>query len=150
MFSTLESSWDHSAHRGWSAFASFTFQVMALSLFLVIPMFIVQGPPTLHWLEHSTAPLPSTLPAPLTPHTQTPRGNFVASVLQTPPEISRHIMLSHGDEPINPPALPPGVQSAIGIGPAIGIIASIGTGLPPVMVKPAAPQHPLKISHWAE
>ena len=45
MFSTLESSWDRSARRGWSAAASFTLQAMALSLLLVIPMFWAQGPP---------------------------------------------------------------------------------------------------------
>ena len=56
MFSTLESSWDRSARRGWSAAASFTLQAMALSLLLAIPMFWVQGPPRLQWLQTITVP----------------------------------------------------------------------------------------------
>ena len=57
MFSTLESSWDKSARRGWSAIASFTFQAMALSLLVAIPMFWVQGPPRLQWLQPLMAPI---------------------------------------------------------------------------------------------
>lgn len=38
MFSTLESTWDRSARRGWTTLASFGVQAMALSLLLLLPL----------------------------------------------------------------------------------------------------------------
>ena len=64
MFSTLETTWDRSARRGWSTLASLTFQAMAVSLLLLVPLFTVQGPPKWEWLRPLVAP---TREAPVTP-----------------------------------------------------------------------------------
>lgn len=47
MFSTLETTWDRSAWRGWSTLASFIFQGLALSLLFAIPLIWTQAPPLL-------------------------------------------------------------------------------------------------------
>ncbi len=57
MFSTLESNWDQSAHRGRATLASFTLQALALSLVLAVSFIWVERPPQVHWLQ---------LPAPAT------------------------------------------------------------------------------------
>src|SRR6266850_2509295 len=83
MFSTLESSWDRSARRGWSAAASFTLQAMALSLLLAIPIFWVQGPPRLQWLQPLTAPMAQTPSAPTPVAHQRYAANSVSNILNS-------------------------------------------------------------------
>src|SRR5215470_15747088 len=51
MFSTLETTWDWSARRGWSTLASFGFHAMAVSLLLLIPLLTIQGPPKPQWFK---------------------------------------------------------------------------------------------------
>ncbi|MGA2335380.1 MAG: hypothetical protein WBQ19_02135 [Terriglobales bacterium] len=50
-FSTLETSWDQSARRGWTTIASFTIQALELSVLFAIPLIWVQRPPRVHWLQ---------------------------------------------------------------------------------------------------
>ena len=64
MFHTLESTWDQSARRGWTTVASFTMQALALSLLLLIPLFTIQGPPRLAWLDPAVLAPPPAPPAP--------------------------------------------------------------------------------------
>src|ERR1035441_9716428 len=61
MFNTLESNWDESTHRGWTALASFTMQALGLSLLLAIPLIWVQKPPQVQWLQR---PVPTTFASP--------------------------------------------------------------------------------------
>ncbi|MFY9561546.1 MAG: TonB family protein [Terriglobales bacterium] len=151
MFSTLESSWDQSARRGWSAVASFGFQVMALSLLLAIPLIWVQGPPRLQWLQPLTAPLAQTPPAPPLQHRQTASSsNMVGTQLQTPPSIPPRVAQIQDTGPITPPDLPPGVWGSTGPNSPAGVLNSIGNTLPIAVLKPPAPTRPLKMSHWAE
>jgi protein TonB len=151
MFSTLESSWDRSARRGWSAVASFTLQAMALSLLLAIPLFWVQGPPRLQWLQPLTAPMAQAPPAPPTQHQQTASSsNMVGIHIQTPPFIPPRIAQIHDEGPITPPDLPPGVWGSTGSNSPAGVLNSIGTSTPLAVLKPPALTHPLRISHWAE
>lgn len=150
MFSTLESSWDQSARRGWSAAASFTLQAMALSLLLAIPMFWVQGPPRLQWLQPLTAPMAPPAPAPPMPHQQdAPSSNLSGTHVLEPQFIPAHIAQITNETAMAPPDLPAGVWGSTGIN-SPGILSSIGIGAPTVTLRPAAPNHPLKISHWAE
>ena len=84
MFRILESTWDQSGHRGWSALASFTMQVFGMGLLLLIPLLTIQGPPKLQWLE---APIlmPPPAPAPPTSGQRTiHRSNFNGGQLQQP------------------------------------------------------------------
>src|SRR5882672_274996 len=150
MFSTLESSWDRSARRGWSAIASFIFQALALSLLLAIPIFWVQGPPRLQWLQPLTVPMAAPTPAQPIQHQQTASSsNMAGTHILTPPSIPPTIAVIHDIGPIDPPDLGPGVLGATGPRTA-GILNSIGTAPPMVTLKPPAPAHPIKISIWAE
>ena len=151
MFSTLESSWDHSARRGWSAIASFTAQAMALSLLVAIPMFWVQGPPSLRvWEVLPTPPPAPSAPAPPRQHPTQPTSNLSGEHVLQPPSIPDTIAEVHD----NPVADAPDGRELSAIGGTgmarRGVDNSIGepTVAPPP--KPATPTHPLKISHWAE
>ena len=93
MFSTLESTWDQSAHRGWTTLASFTMQALALSLLFAISSIWVGRPPQVRWLQIAT-------PAAFTPPATEPaRGHNTATAVSnpnreqiiTPPSIPRQI-----------------------------------------------------------
>jgi periplasmic protein TonB len=150
MFSTLESSWDKSARRGWSAIASFGFQALALSLLLAIPMFWVQGPPSLHWLQPLTAPM-AQAPAPPMQHQQNVSSTNVAGPhVLMPPSIPPRIADIRDLAPIAAPELGPGVIGSTGPSSRLGILNSFGAGTPMVTLKPPPPARPPRISHWAE
>jgi periplasmic protein TonB len=152
MFSTLESSWDKSARRGWSALASFTFQAMALSLLLAIPMFWVQGPPRLQWLQSITnPPMPAPAQAAEEPVRERVHAGSVSNLLNDhllqPQRIPIHAVPI--DDWKSGPPLPdlPGVrfERGVNIGAPNGFEQNVS-----VTLKPPSPTHPLKISHWAE
>ena len=152
MFTTLESSWDRSARRGWSAIASFTFQALALSLLLAIPMFWVQGPPTLHWFQPITAPMAQTSAPPLESVRQHRTANTVSNILHgqliQPHTIPLHTAVID-DSTLGPPAPDLG-NIQIGRGNSDAIANGLGNAIPMVSPKPPLPAHPLRISHWAE
>jgi periplasmic protein TonB len=150
MFNTLESSWDHSARRGWSAIASFTFQALALSLLLAIPMFWVQGPPSLHWLQPLMAPISQGPPAPQVQHQQTAVSTNMDGIHVVAPRSIPRVIAAPDDGSANPPELPPGVWGSTNARSTSDILASIGTATATVTLKPQAPTHPIKVSHWAE
>ncbi len=152
MFSTLESNWDQSAHRGRATLASFAMQACGLSLLLAIPLLTIQGPPKLQWFDQSPILVPPPAPAPPASRQGPVRSsNMSEGILQQPPTIPNTI--AHFDE--QPVASSPDVSD-------LGVVGSIGTSRrgvlgstgPTVDVAPPpappAPTHPLKISHWAE
>lgn len=152
MFSTLESSWDHSARRGWSAAASFAFQAMALSLLVAIPMFWVQGPPRLQWLQTVTVP-PMQAPA---PPPQVAREHYSAGSVSNllndhiiTPRYIPTITPSIDDSQLGPPA-PDLPNIRFGRGGPDGVPYGLGNNVAVAVLRPPAPIHPLKISHWAE
>ena len=149
MFSTLESSWDRSTRRGWSAAASFAFQVMALSLLLLIPLLTVQGPPRLVLWESPIAPPPAP-PAPTLARTHQPHPstNMNGVELVSPPTIPLHVADPHDTQVADAPdgrelAVVGSTGRGTGVANSIGVTAAVA---PP----PPAPTHPLKISHWSE
>ena len=151
MFSTLENSWDHSARRGWSAVASFTFQAMALSLLIAIPMFWVQGPPHLHWLQ--TVNLPPTQSPSLPPEAsrQHYAAGSVSNLLNNRIITPRYIPTTTpriDDSVLGPPA-PDLPNVRFGRGGPGDVAYSLGPTVP-LAPKPPAPTHPVRISHWAE
>ncbi len=150
MFSTLESSWDKSARRGWSAIASFGFQALALSLLLAIPMFWVQGPPILHWLQPLTVPIAQAPALPMQHRQTTNSTNMSGPHVLMPPSIPPRIASLHDPAPIEAPELGPGVINATGPSSRLAILNSTGTGTPMVTLKPPPPVQPPRISHWAE
>lgn len=150
MFSTLESSWDKSARRGWSAIASFGFQALALSLLLAIPMFWVQGPPSLHWLQPLTAPM-AQAPAPLPATHEHSAESSVSNILNERILQPRYI----------PNSTPPVDDRDVGPAPDLrgvqfdragsdGIPHGLGDAIPVVTPQAPPPARPPRISHWAE
>ena len=151
MFNTLESSWDRSARRGWSAAASFTLQAMALSLVLAIPMFWVQGPPRLQWLHTITVP-PMRTPAtptevPRERHAAGPFHNLLNTQVFMPPYIP-NTTPRIDDRDVGP--APDLSNMHFGRGNTEGVPNGLGDAIPAITPKPPAPTHPLRISHWAE
>jgi protein TonB len=154
MFSTLESTWDHSAHRRWTTLASFTMQALGLSLLIAISLIWVERPPLVHWLQF-------TAPATFAPHVETqpaPRGHGAATTVAgprsgqivAPSSIPRIISMVGDSEPgLLAPELP-----NIGIGSGGGSDVRLPPGLEGSykVVVPArpAPVKPLRVSHFAE
>jgi len=149
MFNTLESTWDRSARRRLSTFASFIFQGLALSLLFAIPLFWIEGPPRLR-LSDILAPPPPT-PAPLPqPHEH---GQSTSNLSQghaiQPWVIPNHVAILHESSVPAPPDLGAvrGGTGSLGV----GVHGSIGDALNNVALPPPVPvqAHPLRISHMA-
>jgi protein TonB len=150
MFNALESHWDQSARRGWTTLASFSLQALGLSLLLLIPILVIQGPPKLHWFEVPTLQPP---PAPATSGPQHPihSSNLNQGILLQPPSIPPTI--ARLDE-TQVGAAPPdfnsvGVDGGTGIR-GRGVGDSLGPSTAVAPPPPPAPTRPFKVSHWAE
>jgi protein TonB len=154
MFSTLESTWDHSARRGWTTIASFTMQALALGLLLAISWLWVGRLPQVRWLQISA-------PASFTPPpaaAQTAGGHHGTSApaihragqIVAPPSIPEHIAPIH-DADLGPsaPDLP---VAAIGPGRGWGdpVSHGIGDAAPVVIAARPVAAKPLVLSHLAE
>ena len=160
MFSTLESTWDKSAHRRWTALASFTVQAFGLSLLLLIPLLTIQSPPKVQWLE----PPIFTPPAGPAPAAQQPRPissstivsmNILEGPLQQPPTIPSTIADLNEPQVASAPNLDDiavtggtntrgrGITGPIGPGVDVAALSSSSAPTP-------APALSLKLSHWAE
>jgi len=162
MFSTLESTWDKSVHRRWTALASFTVQAFGLSLLLLIPLLTIQSPPKVQWLEAPiftppAGPAPvAQQPRPISSSTTVPVSNREGQ-LQQPPAIPSTISITDLNEPhiasapnLDEIAVTGGTNTR-----GRGITGSIGPGVDVAAPSSAsaptpAPAHPLKLSHWAE
>jgi protein TonB len=151
MFSTLERNWDHSARRGWTTLASFTMQALALSLLLLIPLLVIQGPPKLHWFDESPILIPPSAPAPPTGQRLIHSSNISNGQLLQPPMIPNTIAnLSEQPVAASPDFSNLGVDGGTGAARR-GVIDSIGNSVDVAPPPPLpAPAHPLKVSHWAE
>ena len=153
MFTTLESTWDQSARRGWTTLASFTMQAFGLSLLLAIPLMWVGRPPQVRWLQ-ITAPAAFAPPA----AEQPARGHHAAAAVSNtrqgeiiaPRSIPRQIAANDDGDSI--PTAPdfPSIDTGSGRGPGNGVPRSIGDNIPVVIpVRPAVVK-PLLVSHLAE
>jgi len=151
MFSTLESTWDQSARRGWTTLASFTMQACGLSLLLLIPLIAIQGPPKLRWFE-SPILTPPPGPAPPGGRQRTIRSsNFREGQLLQLKTIPSIIANLNEAQVAAAPDL-----DAVGVAGGTntrgrGVPGAVGMGVdvaPPAPIP--APSHPLTISHWTE
>jgi periplasmic protein TonB len=151
MFSTLESTWDRSARRGWTALASFSMQVFGLSLLLLIPLLTIQGPTKLTWLDSPAVLLPPPAPAPAAggPRPIHP-SNINETELQQPVTIP-HTIADVNEQPVasSPDVSSLGVAGSTGMGRS-GVVGATGFSMEAAPPPPPAPARPLKISHWAE
>lgn len=155
MFNTLESTWDHSARRGWSTLASFGFQAMAVSLLLLVPLVWVQGPPRLEWFEvpHFLAP-PTAAQAPPAGGQRHPNQgstNMIGDHLLQPPSIPSQIANLNEQRVATAPdidGVPGGTETTGRRGEAWRSIGNNPDVAPPTPV-PALPR-PIMVSRWAE
>jgi protein TonB len=151
MFSALESTWDQSARRGWTAFASFTMQAFGLSLLFAIPLLTIQEPPKLQWLDESPILSPPPTPAPPPTgqhplHSSNISDGHLLPITTIPPTIAH---LDESQVGSAPDLDSVGVPGGIGIGRR-GIPGSVGISVDVAPPPTPAPTHPLRISHWAE
>ncbi|MFI5114255.1 MAG: energy transducer TonB [Terriglobales bacterium] len=152
MFSTLESTWDRSARRGWSTLASFGFQVMALSLLLLMPLIWIQGPPKLQWFEPPQILTPP--PAEASPTSGEQRSTHSTNLSGThviqPATIPATVAILNEQPVASAPNIDEGGVAG-GTGTRRGVPGSIGPTVevapPPA---PPASTHPIIVSHWAE
>jgi len=150
MFSTLETTWDRSGRRGWTTFASFTFQALSLSLLLLVPLFSIQGPPRLEWLRTLIAPT-REVSAPPTQVAQSHGSSFsnlAGPHILMPTRIPPHAVQITD---VGPPPMIGAGNSPVGdyIPGAIPVVG--GPAMPILSVKPpAVATRQLKTSTWAE
>jgi len=147
MFSALESHWNQSGRRGWTALASFTMQALGLSLLLLIPILTIQGPPNRHWLNESPMLSPPAPAPPARGQRMIRSSNMHEGQVQQPVTIP----IANLNEPqvSSAPDLDNiGVRE--GTGTRRGVPGSIGIGVDVAPPPTPAFTHPLKISHWAE
>ena len=150
MFSTLESNWDQSARRGRATLASFTLQVLSLSLLAAISMLWVERPPQVHWLQISA---PSFAPAAEPAHghhAAAAGGNPTHGPIVAPSRVPRETLRINdaGSGPVVPDA--PNIDYRSDNGPNVGIVHRGGDGIPVVIPAQPPAAKPLVVSHWAE
>jgi len=153
MFSTLESTWDRSARRGWTTLASLTIQVFGLSLLFVVSLFWIERPPKVRWLE-ITAPAAFTPAAPTEParghHSNSTANTPAREQITAPPSIPSHVSINEDQGPV--PSAPDLPDTGIGAdrGPGNDVAHSIGNGFPVAIPARPPAAKPLLVSHWAE
>ncbi len=158
MFSTLESTWDRSARRGWTTLVSFGFQAMALSLLLLVPLIWVQGPPKLDLLErmHFLEP-PAGTPAPRPAgerHAAQHSTNMAGEHVVAPPSIPRDIAILNehlvADAPnIDETVVPGGTGTGEGGRRTVWISTGNNSDVAPPIPTPVL-THRLRLSHIDE
>ena len=152
MFSTLETTWDRSARRGWSTAASFVFQGLALSLLFAVPLIRVQAPPLLRLAEILTPP-PAPAPMPVVGDHARPipaSSNISHGPLIEPTVVPTAIANLHEAQVVAPPEIGPGVPGGTE-GPGRRL-SNIVADTMNVVAPPSVPAvtHPIRISHMAE
>jgi protein TonB len=152
MFSTLETSWDRSARRGWTTLASFTMQALGLTLLLAIPLIWVQRPPRVQWLQPLTSPAAVTPPAATEAEPARSTATAVSNLLLrqiVAPSIPQASAIDNADSA--PPAPPlPNTGWGSGHEPGGRVLDGIGSGFPVVIPQQPVPVKPLVVSRWAE
>jgi protein TonB len=152
--SLLESNFDRT-HRGWTTFASFALQMMAVAVLLTLPLIYTEGLPKLHSLVLGApiGPPPGRRPASAThssvPH---PPSNFRDGMLVRPETIAVHV--GTGVEVTSPQDLAPCAVCVPG-GPGLtsnanSVLRAIGTSPATLPPTPTAKARPPRISTMME
>jgi protein TonB len=154
MFSTLESTWDHSVRRGWTTIASLTMQAFALSSLLAISLIWVGRPPQVRWLQISS---PASFAPQPQPATQVARGRHATTAFSgkrpqpivAPQPISLHPL--PGNDASSDPSAPGLPEIGLGKGNPSNVGVPGGLeNLPVVIMARPAPVKPLLVSRLAE
>jgi protein TonB len=153
MFSALESTWDHSARRGWTTLASFTLQAFGLSLLLAISVIWVERPPQVHWLQITTPaafPPSATTEAVRAHHATATASNPRQEQITEPQSIPLHVAAINDAGSV--PSAPDWTTIGTGLdrGSRDGVLHSLGGNFPVVIPQRPVAVKPLLVSHWAE
>jgi periplasmic protein TonB len=148
MFSTLETTWDGSARRGWTTLASFGLQAMALSLVLLIPVLTIQKPPKLQWFDSLPVPAPPAPALPAGGQRPTHGSNVSGTHVLQPPTIPTTIAILNEQPVTSAPNIDEGAVIGATGTRGRGVINSIGNSVE--VAPPPAPPRPLRVSHWSE
>jgi len=153
MFSTLESNWDQSAHRGRATLASFSIQTFSLALLIAVSMLWVERPPQVRWLQ-LTAPAEFTPVAPEPIAHGHPATNATSNMhhgqIVAPPSIPIHIVpVNDADSGLPAPDFPT-IGTGLGGGPNGRVGHGLGDNIPTVIPAHPAVVKPLLVSHLSE
>ena len=141
--SMIETSWAQRTRRSWTTLTSFGLQAAVIGLLLLIPILQTAGVPLGHTLP---TPISWGAPPPARPPirehvTVVNQSNLADNKLITPPSIPRHVAMI--SETVAPPQVSynsgPGVEGGTGTGSADGILNSIGTTRPAVLMPTPPP-----------
>ena len=153
MFSTLESNWDQSAHRGRATLASFSIQTFSLALLIAVSMLWVERPPQVRWLQISA---PATFTQPVAPEVAQPKHNANAVSNPRAGQVIAPRWVPRDTPRINDPgpgptiADAPSIDGAVYGGPNVGVGHGIGISIPIVIPAHPAVVKPLLVSHLSE
>jgi protein TonB len=126
-------------------------QALGMSLLLLIPLLVIQGPPKLQWFDESPILMPPSAPAPPpTGQRLIHSSNISNGQLLQPPTIPLTIAnLSEQPVASAPDVSNLGVDGGTGIS-GRGVLDSTGLSVDVAPAPPPVPTHPLRVSHWAE
>lgn len=151
---TLNPSWDERSRRGLTTLTSFTFQVLAVGVLLVLPLLRPAGLPLFRQLstpvsmgQPSEAPPVRTHPAGDT----AARRDFADLTLRMPTRIPNEIPIATDERPPQVGPAGPYIPGPSGQGSPDGVWSSLETGPRPIM--PAVPRpvaRPVRVSHMSE
>lgn len=156
--SLLQASADQRMRRSWTTVSSFGLQALAMGLLLLLPLVRPGGIPLLHRLATPVSlgqPVPDAPPMHARTGSATPSPSNLLNDLQNsrvmePTRIPIGVTPIAEDAPPQPfGALGTGTATGAGSGVPNGISSLGGTGTSPVLAKPPAPSHPIRVSHMS-
>jgi periplasmic protein TonB len=156
MFTTVaSSSWEDRSRRGVTTFASFSAEVIAVAILLIVPLLRPNGLPS---LRHVSAPVSLGQPgeAPQTnPHSGAGSIDRSPTAIILRPSSLRHFhgpQTDDGPAPQFPGSTGPYSPGTTGLGLQHGIFASSGTNIRPIMptLRPAPKAAPFHVSQMSE
>ena len=157
MFAELaDSTWANRSHRGWTAFASFSVQALAVSILFLLPIIYTEGLPS-PLTTRIVLPVPP--PAPPAPPPQTHQTIPVTSNISSRGEVIEPPAVPRGVSPIDEQVTPPpvdlaGFEVAGGTGDSRAqnpVLNSLGNGLDHTVLPPPSIEiHQRPISHMME
>jgi protein TonB len=151
---TLHSSWDERSRRGVTTLTSFGFQVLAVGVLLILPLFRPTGFPSLRPLSTPVSLGQPMAEAP-TARARTTLNTVLTNaeiVFRRPSPLPIAMRRSTDDGPPQITGAGPYVPGAIGGGDPRGIVNLLSGGTQPVLpvAPPPAVTHPLRLSHMSE
>ncbi|MGA9978749.1 MAG: TonB family protein [Candidatus Sulfotelmatobacter sp.] len=152
--SLLQASADQRLRRSWTTLSSFGLQTLAMGLLLLLPLVRPGGIPLLHRLATPVSlgqSVPDAPPMRARAGSATPSpSNLLNNRVMEPTRIPTGVTPIAEDEPPQP-------FGALGTGAAPGARSGGPNGIPslgggeatPVLAKPPAPPHPIRVSHMS-